>query len=525
MRTNLHHLLEQMAHQCSGSPALTFRDVTLSYADLWCTTSMAGRGLQALGLARDDRVGIYLDKRIETVAAIFGTSAAGGVFVPINHILKAPQVGYIVRDCDVRVLVTSQDRLDLLHEELNSCNSLEHVVLVDAHDAVPADGEGYQVHAWSDLVAECPHPVAPQVLPAVDLDMAAILYTSGSTGKPKGVVLSHRNLIVGAESVSSYLQNRADDVILSALPLSFDAGFSQLTTAFAVGAHVILLNYLLPGDLVKLCAAHKVTGLTCVPPLWLQIADLEWPAEATQHLRYFANTGGRMPKSTLDRLRRIFPQAAPYLMYGLTEAFRSTYLDPAQVDRRPNSIGKAIPNAEIVVVRPDGASCRPGEEGELVHRGPLVALGYWGDPVRTAERFKPTPGTRPAWRTPEFAVWSGDTVVADEDGYLYFVGRRDEMIKTSGYRVSPTEVEEVAYDSGLVRDAVALGVDDDRLGQRIVLLATAADGQLDPSALIAQMRRQLPLYMVPAVVEVRDQLPRSPNGKFDRVLLKSELSG
>ena len=331
------------------------------------------------------------------------------------------------------------------------------------------------------------------MLPAVDLDMAAILYTSGSTGKPKGVVLSHRNLIVGAESVSSYLQNRADDVILSALPLSFDAGFSQLTTAFAVGAHVILLNYLLPGDLVKLCATHKVTGLTCVPPLWLQIADLEWPAEATKHLRYFANTGGRMPKATLDRLRRIFPQAAPYLMYGLTEAFRSTYLDPAQVDRRPDSIGKAIPNAEIVVVRPDGTRCQPGEEGELVHRG-----RWWHLAIGVTLSVRPSGSSRrpalgPTWRTPELAVWSGDTVVADEEGYLYFVGRRDEMIKTSGYRVSPTEVEEVAYDSGLVRDAVALGVDDDRLGQRIVLLATAANGQLDPSALIAHMRRKLPL--------------------------------
>jgi acyl-CoA ligase (AMP-forming) (exosortase A-associated) len=524
MRTNLHHILEQSADQRGESPALTFREVTVSYAELWWTTRRVAGGLQALGLARDDRVGIYLDKRIETVAAIFGTSAAKGVFVPINPILKAPQFGYILRDCDVRVLVTSQDRLDLLREELNSCKALEHIVLVDVHDRLPEDGDGYQVHAWSDLVAGDATLVAPQVLPAVDLDMAAILYTSGSTGKPKGVVLSHRNLIVGAESVSSYLHNHAGDVILSALPLSFDAGFSQLTTGFAVGAHVILLNYLLPGDLVKLCAAHKVTGLTGVPPLWLQIADLEWPAEATQHLRYFANTGGRMPKATLDQLRGIFPQAAPYLMYGLTEAFRSTYLDPAQIDSRPNSIGKAIPNAEVLVVRPDGTGCQAGEEGELVHRGPLVALGYWGDPVRTAERFKPAPGARPEWRTPELAVWSGDTVVTDDEGYLYFVGRRDEMIKTSGYRVSPTEVEEVAYDSGLVRDAVALGVDDDRLGQRIVLLATAANGQLDPSTLIAQMRRKLPLYMVPAVVEVRDQLPRSPNGKFDRVLLKSELS-
>jgi acyl-CoA ligase (AMP-forming) (exosortase A-associated) len=355
--------------------------------------------------------------------------------------------------------------------------------------------------------------------------MAAILYTSGSTGKPKGVVLSHRNLIVGAESVSSYLENTEDDVILSALPLSFDAGFSQLTTAFSVGAHVVLLNYLLPADVVRLCAKHKVTGLTCVPPLWLQIADLQWPPEATESLRYFANTGGRMPKNTLERLRALFPQAKPFLMYGLTEAFRSTYLDPSEVDRRPDSIGKAIPNAEIVVARPDGSRCAPGEEGELVHRGALVALGYWNDPARTAERFKPAPGAESDWRAPELAVWSGDAVLADEEGFLYFVGRKDEMIKTSGYRVSPTEIEEVAYDSGLVRDAVALGIEDARLGHKIALLVTSADGgALEVKDLLAFMRKQLPLYMVPSEVSVRGELPRSPNGKFDRNLLKQELT-
>jgi acyl-CoA ligase (AMP-forming) (exosortase A-associated) len=359
----------------------------------------------------------------------------------------------------------------------------------------------------------------------IDLDMAAILYTSGSTGNPKGVVLCHRNLIVGAESVSSYLENTADDVILSVLPLSFDAGFSQLTTAFSVGAHVVLLNYVLPADVVRLCAKHRVTGLTCVPPLWIQIADRSWPAEAAGHLRYFANTGGRMPKATLDTLRGHFPQARPYLMYGLTEAFRSTYLDPTEVDRRPDSIGKAIPNAEILVVRPDGTLCDAGEEGELVHRGALVALGYWNDPERTAIRFRPVPGPAADWRTPEIAVWSGDGVVRDEEGFLYFVGRKDEMIKTSGYRVSPTEIEEVAYDTGLVRDAVALGVEDDRLGQRITLIVTATTaGQLDPDALVAEMKRQLPPYMVPSTVIVRDDIPRGPNGKFDRNLLRAEVS-
>jgi acyl-CoA ligase (AMP-forming) (exosortase A-associated) len=521
MRTLVHHLIEQQANTRGDAPALTFKDATLDYATLWQRVCGVADGLRSLGLQREERVGVYLDKRLETVAAVFGTSLAGGVFVPINPILRPRQVAYIVSDCDVRVLITSADRLATLHDELAACPSVQHVVVVDGNANEP-EGAAHTVSAWSDVFAERDAPAPPNR--GIDLDMAAILYTSGSTGNPKGVVLCHRNLIVGAESVSSYLENRADDVILSVLPLSFDAGFSQLTTAFSVGAHVVLLNYVLPADVVRLCAKHRVTGLTCVPPLWIQIADRTWPAEASGHLRYFANTGGRMPKATLDKLRTHFPHARPYLMYGLTEAFRSTFLDPAEVDRRPDSIGKAIPNAEILVVRPDGTPCDPGEEGELVHRGALVALGYWNDPEKTAVRFRPAPGPASEWRSPEIAVWSGDAVVKDEEGFLYFVGRKDEMIKTSGYRVSPTEVEEVAYDTGLVRDAVALGVEDDRLGQRIALIVTAAGtAPLDPDALLAEMKRQLPLYMVPSSVAVRDDIPRGPNGKFDRNLLRSEI--
>ena len=528
MRTNLHHLLEHSAAVRGDAPALTAGATTLGYADLWGRAAAAATGLRALGIGRDDRVAVFADKRIDTVAAVFAISAAGGVFVPINHILKPAQAGYILDNCEVRVLVTTRERFAQLRPELTG-GSVRHVVLLDdpatggpASNACVADPDGPEVHSWADLIAtDGPPPVSS----AVDVDMAAIFYTSGSTGKPKGVVLSHRNLIVGAESVSSYLHNSADDVILSALPLSFDAGFSQLTTAFAVGAHVVLHNYLLPADVVKLVAKYRVTGLTGVPPLWLQITSATWPPGSADSLRYFANTGGRMPKSTLERLRTIFPGARPYLMYGLTEAFRSTYLDPGEVDRRPDSIGKAIPNAEIIVARPDGTRCAPGEEGELVHRGALVALGYWNDPARTAERFKPAPGVTNGWRQTELAVWSGDGVVADEDGFLYFVGRKDEMIKTSGYRVSPTEVEEVAYDTGLVRDAVALGVEDERLGQRIVLIATPANGhELTPETLISVFRKQLPLYMVPSTVVIRPELPRSPNGKYDRNQLKLELT-
>jgi acyl-CoA ligase (AMP-forming) (exosortase A-associated) len=522
MRCQIHDLVAEAAGARPDSPAVTFKDVTFTYARIYQEVEGFGAALRDMGLRRGERVAVYLEKRIETVTALFGVSAAGGVFVPVNPLLRPRQVGYILRDCDVRVLVTSAERLALLREELDGCKSIEHVVVTnDAPVSALQATERYVISPW-------PAARASESLitrGGVDQDMGAILYTSGSTGRPKGVVLSHRNLIAGAESVSHYLGNNPGDVILAALPLSFDAGFSQLTTAFSVGAQVILMNYLLPVDVVRLCARHRVTGLTCVPPLWIQIADLDWPRETAEHLRYFANTGGRMPKATLGRLRSLFPRATPFLMYGLTEAFRSTYLDPAEVERRPDSIGKAIPNAEILVVRPDGSLCEPGEEGELVHRGALVAMGYWNDPERTAERFRPAPARDPGLCTTDPAVWSGDTVVRDEEGFLYFIGRKDEMIKTSGYRVSPSEIEEAAYDTGLVRDAVALGVEDTTLGQHVILVVNPVSGDtVDVQVLLAQMKKSLPLYMLPRRVHVRRDIPRSPNGKFDRTRLREELT-
>jgi acyl-CoA ligase (AMP-forming) (exosortase A-associated) len=355
--------------------------------------------------------------------------------------------------------------------------------------------------------------------------MVSILYTSGSTGKPKGVVLSHRNMVTGAKSVAQYLENHSGDTLLAALPLSFDAGFSQLTTAFHVGARVVLLNYLLPKDVLNALVKEKVTGLTAVPPLWIQLTQLKWPATVTEHLRYIANTGGRMPLETLKQLRAALPKTRPFLMYGLTEAFRATYLPPDEVDRRPDSIGKAIPNAEILVLRPDGTPCAPNEPGELVQRGALVGMGYWNDPEKTAERYKSLPGRESGLVLPELAVFSGDTVRADEEGFLYFIGRRDEMIKTSGYRVSPTEIEEVLYESQQIGECAAFGIAHPSLGQAVVLVVTPRDGQaVDEQRLMAHCRDRLPIYMVPAKVDIRTgPLPRNPNGKIDRKLLSSEF--
>ena len=518
----LHELVASSAARSPDSIALTDGHHSISYGELDRQIRAFAAGLVAQGLARTARVGIYLEKRVETVVASFGAPAAGCVFVPMNPLLKADQVGYIMRDCDVQVLVTSPERLSTLSHVLAQCPALRLVVVTGGGAGPVAGTAGSATLSWADLLAG-PDGPGHRV---IDSDMVAILYTSGSTGRPKGVVLSHRNMVTGAKSVASYLENRPGDTLLAALPLSFDAGFSQLTTAFHSGARVVLLNYLLPRDVLKAMEREKVTGLTAVPPLYIQLSQLEWPSAIGQHLRYFANTGGRMPRETLQALRSRVPQARPFLMYGLTEAFRSTFLPPDEVDRRPDSIGKAIPNAEILVLREDGSECPPEEPGELVHRGPLVGLGYWNDPDKTAERYRPLPpgigGRANGLVLPEYAVYSGDTVRKDADGFLYFIGRRDEMIKTSGYRVSPTEVEEILYATRLVGECVAFGVDHATLGQSIQVIATAPDGSaaLDVDALMAQCRVRMPAYMVPAGVEpAAGPLPRNPNGKIDRKLL------
>lgn len=525
--TLLHQLIAVAADRSPDAVALTAGAQTVRYAALQDQVVRCAGGLLGLGLQRGQRVAIYLDKRVETVVASFGAPAAGGVFVPLNPLLKPDQVGYVMRDCDVQVLITSPERAQLLGDVLAGCPALRCVVLTDTPDATAQAAvttAGKAVTGWNALLDAPPAPGHR----VIDTDMTAILYTSGSTGKPKGVVLSHRNMVAGAKSVASYLENQAGDTLLAALPLSFDAGFSQLTTGFHAGARVVLLNYLMPRDVLKALARERVTGLTAVPPLYIQLTQLDWPAEIGQHLRYFANTGGRMPRETLDALRQRVPAAKPFLMYGLTEAFRSTYLPPEEVDRRPDSIGKAIPNAEILVLRDDGSPCDADEPGELVHRGALVGQGYWNDPEKTAERYKllPTgaPGREAGLQLPEYAVFSGDNVRRDAEGFLYFIGRRDEMIKTSGYRVSPTEVEEVLYATRLVGECVAFGVEHPALGQAIQVIATPPAGAaaLDVAALLADCRARMPAYMVPAGVEpATGPLPRNPNGKIDRKLLST----
>jgi acyl-CoA ligase (AMP-forming) (exosortase A-associated) len=519
----IHQFIAEQAAFSPAATALLFKEQSYSYAQLQDEVSAAAGGLLALGIRPGERVAVYLPKQPETVFCLFGAAAAGACMVPINPLLKPRQVAYILAHCNVRVLVTSSQRLKQLEHILADCPDLATVVVVEPAAPAAASTDCPAIMCYP---AFCQGGAGGSSHRRIDTDMAAILYTSGSTGNPKGVVLSHRNMVAGARSVASYLGNTSADRILAVLPLSFDAGLSQLTTAFCAGASAVLMDYLLPRDVIRAVAHYGVTGLGAVPPLWNQLVGLEWPAAAVASLRYITNTGGAMPVPTTRALQRALPDTAIFLMYGLTEAFRSTYLPPDQVDSRPESMGKAIPNAEILVVNQEGRECAPGEPGELVHRGALVAMGYWNDPEKTAERFRPAPGRPPEIPITELAVWSGDQVMRDAEGYLYFISRKDEMIKTSGYRVSPTEVEEVAYGSGLVAGAVALGLPHATLGQAIALVVShqpgAIDGKQLQEQLLAHCRAELPNFMVPQAVLVRDSLPHNQNGKIDRRTLADE---
>lgn len=514
----IHHLLRTSAHRFPDKEALVCEDQRLSYREVAKRMTGLAHGLRQVGVQRGDRVGIYLDHSIPQAISIFGISQAGGVFVPINSHLFPEQVAYIAADCRMRGLIASTSRLSALASALKEIPSLEFIVTVG--DGGGAD-TALPIYTFEDFGESTPSLLCPDV--AIGKDLAAILYTSGSTGKPKGVMLNHTQLLAGSRIVSTYLEITEEDRILSILPLSFDAGLNQLMTAFQHGGTLVMKTFVFAREIVQALVQERITGMGGVPTLWSLLAQ---PSSSLQkqtlpHLRYITNTGGRMPQNVLAVLRQALPTTKIFLMYGLTEAFRSTYLPPEELARRPTSIGKAIPNTEILVLNEQGQACKPGEIGELVHRGPTVSMGYWGQPELTARVLRPHPLLPPELGHEEKVCYSGDLVWMDEEGFLYFVGRRDNMIKSAGFRISPTEVEEVLFQSGNVREAAVIGVPDDILGQTIKAFVVPAEGAaIDAASLLTFCGEKLPRYMVPKVVEILDVLPKTSSGKVDYPALR-----
>jgi acyl-CoA ligase (AMP-forming) (exosortase A-associated) len=485
-----HLLLDGNAY----APALVTKSVILTYSEAENAVGALAAALAARELASGAGVATWLPKTIEACLMPLAVPRAGLVHIPVNPILRRGQVAHILADSGATLLLTSAERAASL-----------------APGEVPA---GCSIWLESDaVVARSGTDRLPPSAANTDA-LVAILYTSGSTGRPKGVMLSHANLWLGAASVAHYLNLTANDKTLCLLPLGFDYGQNQLFSTWKAGGSAVPFDYLMPRDVVKAVAREEITTLAAVPPLWLQLVETDWGKGAAS-IRRVTNSGGALTPSLIGQLQTTFPNADIYPMYGLTEAFRSTYLAPERVATHPNSMGKAIPFAEIMVVGPDG---HESDEGELVHAGPLVAQGYWQDPVRTAERFKPAPASSVYGG---LAVWSGDTVTRDQDGLLYFVGREDEMIKSSGHRISPLEIEEAALASGVVSEAVAHGIADDRLGQAIRLVVRGTD---DEAALRSFLKAELPSYMQPRTIEWRTEMPKNANGKIDRAAIRTELT-
>ncbi len=480
------------------------REITYSMLTM-LTDEFLGR-LEQQGISPGERVVIQFRKSAAEVAAMFAIAKLGAVIVNVNAQWTIEQVMYVVQDCGAACLmVEPRMAARLADQDLPSC--LRHV-LVDG--VTPDDGQ----YSRSDQLTKVKVAVSPRRL---STDLAMIIYTSGSTGMPKGVMLSHSNILTGARSVARYLKLSSQDRLLSVLPYSFDYGLNQLTTMMLLGGTVVHQAVPLAMEIIATMERHRVTGFAAVPPLWGQVVRaLNACPRCFPALRLVTNSGGGIPSNVLDKMPSVFPGVDIYLMYGLTEAFRSTYLPPEQFASKMGSIGQAIPNAEIYVIKTGEGIAGDGEEGELVHRGPLVSLGYWGQPNTTAEKIRPCPelfhliGNEPV-------VYSGDTVRIDADGMLWFVGRRDTMIKTSGFRVSPDEVEDLLYRSDVVSEVVAFAVDDDNLGQAIHVAVTPLTPELSKDELLVYCRSAMPSYMVPKRCHFwLRPMPRTASGKLDR---------
>lgn len=505
LTTNFYQLLTDNVATRPNKTALVDSDRSASYEEVSSEVDRIAGYLQAQGIRPGDRVIVHLRKRIAEVTTMFAVSKIGAVVVNVNAQWTLEQLAYVADDCEARLIVV----------EPRAGKALAGTSLPRSVSRVLVAGEAPDAACFDDWAVALSGPTGSESS-RLDTELAMIIYTSGSTGKPKGVMLSHRNIVAGARSVARYLKLGEDERLLSVLPYSFDYGLNQLTTMMLVGGTVVHQPVFMATEIVHAIGKHEITGLAAVPPLWNQIVRLLDEARtAFPSLRRITNSGGKVPLNILERMPVVFPNVDVVLMYGLTEAFRSTYLAPEKFSEKMGSIGRAIPGAEVYVIKHGEGVAGPGEQGELVHRGPLVSMGYWGKPEITSEKIRPSPelfhliGDEPV-------VYSGDIVRLDADGDLWFVARNDALIKTSGFRLSPDEVEDLIHRSGLVGDAVAFGVGDDDLGEVVHVAVTPLDG-FDEGALLKHCRLVMPHYMIPRMVHVwTGSMPRTSSGKLAR---------
>jgi acyl-CoA ligase (AMP-forming) (exosortase A-associated) len=499
--------LSQSAIKYSAKTAAIKDGRQLSYSQVERQAAILANCLKANNVKRGDRVGIFLPKSLEEIIAIYGIVKASAVFVILNPRYKKNQVSYVLKDSQMKTIITNKG---LYIPAIKDCIGNSYL-----RSIIFCDKDKFSTKNINEKKKS-------QNVPGAKKEIASIIYTSGSTGMSKGVVITHKNLIDGANIVSKYLGCEHHDKVLSVLPFSFDYGLNQLLTTFRNGAAIVLHNYVFPDDVLMVIEKEKITALAGIPTIWISL--LNSPSINRYNLsslRYITNSGGKIPVEYVERMIRVFKKTKIYLMYGLTEAFRSTYLQPELIAQKPDSIGKAIPRVKISVLNNKGKECGPGEEGELVHRGALISLGYWNNKEATDKRIRRLPAGAKNAEIKEKGVFSGDIVKRDKEGFLYFVGRNDEMIKSSGYRISPTEIEEVLYRIKGINAVVVFGVEDLMLGQKIKAVIYQEAQKNTRIGILEYCKKNLPDYSVPHEIIFADKMPKTSSGKLDRSLIKS----
>ncbi len=512
MRVLVHDFLRDSAVRHPGKPYLRCDGKAKSFGEVDRESDHLACELHAAGIRRGERVAVFMDNSAELVVSVFGVLKAGAVFVIINPTTKAGKLSYILNDCGVKAVVAHPGLAQVIGPVLPAVPSVTAVIWTDQ----PREGAP-PGRTFKEIMAR-PHetPTDPGL---IDNDLCTIIYTSGSTGNPKGVMLTHRNMANTAWAISTYLGNVPEDIVICVLPLSFDYGLYQVITGARIGFTVLIeKSFAYPYQILKHMAEHRVTGLPGVPTIFatlLQMAPFE--GLDLSSLRYLTNTAAALPPAHIQRLRGLFPQATLFSMYGLTECTRVCYLDPKRLDDKITSVGKAMPNEEVYIVDDQSRRLGPGVVGELVVRGANVMRGYWGKPEETANKLRD--GEIPG----EKVLYSGDLFHTDEEGFLYFVGRKDDVFKCKGEKISPKEIENVLYALESVAEAAVVGVEDPIDGMAIKALVVPRNGAVLTEQHVRQhCRANLENYMVPKFIEIRGSLPKTDSGKIKKSGLKTE---
>jgi len=514
----LETFLENSAERFPQKTAIVCGKRRVTYAELDAAANQLAHALIDHGVCRGDRVAIHLENSVETVVSLFAALKAGGVFLVINPTTKCEKLAYILNDCRAAALIAPPGKWTDLTESTEETPHLKMAITIGKPIESARFGKATSLD-FDGLLNQFSSKTTPPAKRAIDVDLAALVYTSGSTGNPKGVMLTHRNMVAAATSITTYLRNTAEDVILSVLPLAFDYGLYQVLMSVKFGSTAILeRSFAYPHAVMKKLVSERVTGFPLVPTMLAFLLRTDLTRYDLSDLRYVSNTGAALPVDHIARFRKLVPHVQVFSMYGLTECKRVAYLPPEEIDERPGSVGRAMPNTEVFLVNDDGQRLEDGSTGELVVRGSNVMPGYWERPEETAQALKP------GWLPGEQVLYTGDMFRTDAEGYLYFVGRKDDIIKSRGEKVSPKEVENTLCCHPAISEAAVLGVADEVLGQSICGFVTLRDGeQINERDALRHCAQRLEDFMVPQSIEILPSLPKTSNGKVDRLQLKQML--